>query len=157
MTFCRILLAVEELDRYMSIIYYIYIYIIFFFFYVKMGWKVHRMMSYLLLLNFWRKGYKHCTTGRRNVLTARRTILKNKPLVTFHKSILVSLWTFQPTHVILSNFFLAFCLLFFLSTIFPEVLPTKLLVTRMTKSDSFNEERVFWKQNNFFSEFFPKM
>ena len=41
---------------------------------------------------------KHCTTERRSVWTAMGTKVQNKfHLVTFHESILVSLWTFQPT------------------------------------------------------------
>ena len=48
-------------------------------------------------------GYKHYNTNGRNEWTARRTLLKNKlNLVAFHESILVSLWTFQPT-LIVSN------------------------------------------------------
>ena len=43
--------------------------------------------------------YKYCNTDGRSVWTTSGTMLKNiPPLVTFHKSILVSQWTFQPTH-----------------------------------------------------------
>ena len=42
---------------------------------------------------------KHNNIGR-SAWTAMGTILKNKPfLVTFYGSILISLWTFQPTIV----------------------------------------------------------
>ena len=45
-------------------------------------------------------GSKHCNANGRIVWTAWWTMFKNKPhFVTFHKSILVSLWTFQPTVV----------------------------------------------------------
>ena len=49
-------------------------------------------------MSFKPMGSKHCNTYGRSVWTARRTMLKNKlHLVTFHESILVSLWTFQLT------------------------------------------------------------
>ena len=45
---------------------------------------------------------KHCNPDGWNVWTSKETMLKNKPLlVTLHKSIFVSLWTFQLTFVYL--------------------------------------------------------
>ena len=50
--------------------------------------------------NFLIMGSKTCNSDGRSVWTVRLTMLKNKPLlVTFHKSILVNLRTFQPTMV----------------------------------------------------------
>ena len=62
------------------------------------GWKVHKMTSYLLLMTFWPMVFKHCITDGRSTWTSSGTILKNKHhLVTLHESILVSLCTFQLT------------------------------------------------------------
>ena len=48
------------------------------------------------------KGSNHCHTDGRNVLIARRTIFKNKlRLVIIYESILVSLWTFQLSFVLM--------------------------------------------------------
>ena len=61
---------------------------------LRVGWKVDIiMMLYLLLINFWPMGSKHCNTDWRSVWTAKGAMLKNK----FHESILVNLWTFQLT------------------------------------------------------------
>ena len=53
--------------------------------YLWVGWKVHLMTSYLLLMSsFLTMGSKHCNTNGRSVWTSRGTMLKNKPhLVTF--------------------------------------------------------------------------
>ena len=60
------------------------------------GGQVYMMISYVLL-TFLPMGCKHRNTYWRNVKTAWETLLKNKPnWVTFHESILVSLWTFLP-------------------------------------------------------------
>ena len=49
--------------------------------------------------------FKHCNTDGRSVLTAKGTMLKNKPPVdTFHESIMVSLKTLQPTLIWRSKF-----------------------------------------------------
>ena len=74
---------------------------------MRIDWKVHRGMSYLLLMTFftngiqvlqhqWKECVSHCKEDE---------ISKNKPhLVTFHECILVSLWTFQLTHVFNETF-----------------------------------------------------
>ena len=55
---------------------------------------------------FWLIGSKHYNTDRKSVWTTKRTILKNKLyLVTVHGSILVSLWTFQPTHLLYKKWY----------------------------------------------------
>ena len=62
------------------------------------GWKVHMMTSYLLLITFLPMGTKHCNTDGK--VWARGTMSKNKPhLATFSENILVSLWSFQLTFV----------------------------------------------------------
>ena len=49
-------------------------------------------------MTFLTMGSKYYNTDDRSVWNTRGTTLKNKPhLITFHESILVSLWTFQPT------------------------------------------------------------
>ena len=58
------------------------------------------MTSYLPWMTFWLIVSKHCITDRGNVWTTKETMLKNKPhLVSFHRSIFISLWTFPPTFV----------------------------------------------------------
>ena len=57
------------------------------------------MMSYILRTFFGTMGSKHCNIDGKSVCAIQGgAMLKNKSrLVTFYKSILVSLWTFQPT------------------------------------------------------------
>ena len=64
------------------------------------GWKVQMLKSYLLQMNFLPMRSKHCNTNASSVGKARRTILKNEPLlVTFRESTLVRLRTFLPNFV----------------------------------------------------------
>ena len=59
-------------------------------------------MSYQQLMIFLPIGSKQYNTNWRSVLIARETMLKNKPhLVIFPENILISLWTFQLTLVLL--------------------------------------------------------
>ena len=58
------------------------------------GWKIHRLVSYLLLMTLdqWDPS---TAILREKCVWSTKVLLKNKPnLVIFHKSILVSLWTF---------------------------------------------------------------
>ena len=65
---------------------------------MKFGQKVHMMMSYLLLMTFLNIRIQALQHQRKKCVDHKGTMLKNKPnLVTFPESILVSLWTFQPT------------------------------------------------------------
>ena len=71
---------------------------------MSLGWKVQRLKSssnnVITIVDniFWPMRSKHGNTDGRRVRTAKGTMFKNKPhLVTFHESILVSLWTFLPT------------------------------------------------------------
>ena len=53
-----------------------------------------------MMMTFFTKGVQASNTDRKSVGTTRKIILKNEPhFSTFHESILVSLWTFQPTLV----------------------------------------------------------
>ena len=67
------------------------------------GWRVHMMTSYLLLIIFWPIESKNCNTHGRRVCyrkSGEELCWKNKPhQVTFREIILVSLWTLQPTIV----------------------------------------------------------
>lgn len=46
---------------------------------------------------------KHCKLNRKHVWTTRETMLKGEThLVTFCESIMMSLWTLQPTHIYVS-------------------------------------------------------
>ena len=79
-----------------------------------LGSSIGRIMrSYLQVRTFSRirmrasipRKSKHCNTNGRSVWTAGETVLKINPyLVKFNHCIIVSLWTFQPTHVYLVFF-----------------------------------------------------
>ena len=43
---------------------------------MKEGWKIQRIVSYMLLMNFLPMGSKHCNIDKRNVWTARGTVEK---------------------------------------------------------------------------------
>ena len=58
--------------------------------YTKLGWKVHMRMSYRLM-TFFDQCDQSTATPIEEVLCWKRKI----PLVTFHESILISLWTFN--------------------------------------------------------------
>ena len=61
--------------------------------------------QYLLSITFLPIGSKSCNTNGRSTWNKRGIILKNKPhLVTFHKNILVSLWTFRQ-HSYMKSFY----------------------------------------------------
>ena len=65
---------------------------------IRIGWKVQRLMLHLTNSNH--------STPMEERWTKRGTVLKKKPdLVTFHKSIMVSLWTFQPTLIMNISYF----------------------------------------------------
>ena len=53
---------------------------------------------------------KRCNTGGRSVWPDRGDYLEEKNLVKFDHCIIVNLWTFQPTLVILENFFFGVCI-----------------------------------------------
>ena len=67
----------------------------------RVNWKVQRMMSYLLVNDFFiLMSSKYCNTNGRSVQTTWETMLNNKlHLIIFHHSILDNLWTFQPTFI----------------------------------------------------------
>ena len=77
----------------------------FFFFFLsawtRVGRKVHKITSYLLLITFLTRRPKHSNTELQSVWATKEAMLKSEPhLVTFREIILVSLWTFQPILII---------------------------------------------------------
>ena len=82
--------------------------------YMKVGWKVHMMTSYLLLMTVFHKLNPSTAKPTKcgSVWTTMWTMLKNTPhLVTFHERIIVCLWNFQldPCTSGFNRFILIYC------------------------------------------------